>query len=117
MPSNYIRMAVAAVLLATAAAAHAADEPKKSAVSGLPEGTDLNLTFSAGWGYFGFGKSLGRNPQIEVSKELSSNWMQGSAKGGFGLSPRFTGGSDLCAALPGVGETRRYGPRPPGWGD
>ena len=55
MRSNYLKLAVTAALL-SAALAHAEDakeEPKKGAISGLPEGSELNLQFSAGWGYFG----------------------------------------------------------------
>ena len=76
MNSNYLRLAVAGALLAAASLASAADEPqaeaKKSAIPGLPEGTEANLQFSAGWGYFGFGNSLYNNSHDEVQQDLSS---------------------------------------------
>jgi alginate export protein len=116
MQSNYLRMAVAAVLLAAAAAARAEDEPKKPAISGLPEGTELNLEFSAGWGYFGFGNSLYANSHDEVTQDLSSNWMEGFVKGGFDLTHKLSGGSELYGALTGVGE-RTWNAPPPLVGD
>ena len=76
MKPNYLKLAITAALLSSAMA-YAEDpkeEPKKSAISGLPEGTELNLTFSAGWGYFGFGNSLYANSHDEVTQDLSSNW-------------------------------------------
>ena len=116
MRSNYLRLAVAAALLAPAAQALAEDEPKKSAVSGLPEGTELNLEFSAGWGYFGFGNSLYANSHDELTQDLSSNWMEGFVKGGFDLTHKLSGGSELYGALTGVGE-RTWNAPPPLVGD
>ena len=111
MRSNYPKLA-AAVLLALSAAAHAADEPKKNAISGLPEGTTLDLEFSAGWGFFGFGNSLYANSHDEVQQDLSDNWMEGYVKGGFSLTHKLDGGSELYGALTGVGE-RTYNAPPP----
>jgi hypothetical protein len=60
MRSHYLKLALTAALLGSALA-HAEDakeEPKKGAISGLPDDVELNLTFSAGWGFFGFANSL-----------------------------------------------------------
>src|SRR4249919_2407731 len=103
MSSNYLKISVAAALLAAAAAAHAEDEPtsepKKSAISGLPAGLDLNVDFSAGWGFFGFGNSLYANPHDDVAQDLSSNWMEGYVKGGFDGTFKLSGGSELYGKL------------------
>ena len=54
MRSNYPKLA-AAVLLALSTAAVAEDEPRHTAaIPGLPEGTTLDLEFSAGWGFFDY---------------------------------------------------------------
>ena len=82
MRSNYLRISVAAALLAATAAAHAEDEPKTT-VPGFPAGTDWKLEFNAGWGFFGFGNSLFANSHDEVTQDLSENWMEGFVKGGF----------------------------------
>ena len=82
MQSNYLRISVAAVLLAACVSARAEDEPKKT-IPGFPEGTDVELVFSAGWGFFGFGNSLFANGHDEPTTELSDNWMEGFVKGGF----------------------------------
>jgi hypothetical protein len=111
MRSNYLRLAVAAVLM-SASTAHAEDEPKKTAIGGLPEGTEVNLQFSAGWGYFGFGNSLFVNSHDEVEQDLSSNWMEGFVKGGFDLTHKLSGGSEIYAALTGVGERTWNAPPP-----
>ena len=111
MRSNYPKLA-ATVLLALSAAAHAEEEPKKNAISGLPEGTTLDLEFSAGWGFFGFGNSLYANSHDEVQQDLSDNWMEGYVKGGFSLTHKLDGGSELYGALTGVGE-RTYNAPPP----
>jgi hypothetical protein len=115
MKSNYLRLSIAAALLSAATLAHAEDakeEPKKSAISGLPAGMDLNVDFSAGWGYFGFGNSLFANSHDEVTQDLSSNWMEGFVKGGFDGTFKLSGGSELYGALTGVGE-RTYNAPPP----
>jgi hypothetical protein len=115
MRSNYLRLVVASALLSAATLACAEDakeEPKKSAISGLPAGLDLNLDFSAGWGFFGFGNSLYANSHDEVTQDLSSNWMEGFVKGGFDGSYKLSGGSELYGALTGVGE-RTYNAPPP----
>ena len=103
---------MAAVLLAAAALARAEDEPSKSAIPGLPEGTTLDLEFSAGWGFFGFGNSLYANSHDEVEQDLSDNWMEGYVKGGFSMTHKLSGGSELYGALTGVGE-RTYNAPPP----
>jgi hypothetical protein len=118
MKPNYLKLAITAALLSSAMA-YAEDpkeepkeEPKKSAISGLPEGTELNLTFSAGWGYFGFGNSLYANSHDEVTQDLSSNWSEGFVKGGFDLTHKLSGGSELYGALTGVGERTWNAPPP-----
>jgi hypothetical protein len=111
MRNHYPKLA-AAVLLALAATAQAEDEAKKSAFPGLPEGTTLDLEFSAGWGFFGFGNSLYANSHDEVQQDLSDNWMEGFVKGGFSLTHKLDGGSELYGALTGVGE-RTYNAPPP----
>src|SRR5262245_46268627 len=112
MRSNYPKLA-AAVMLALAAAAQAEDEPKHTAaIPGLPEGTTLDLQFSAGWGFFGFGNSLYANSHDEVQQDLSDNWMEGFVKGGFSLTHKLDGGGELYGALTGVGE-RTYNAPPP----
>src|SRR3954466_11674061 len=112
MTPDKLRISIAAALLAAAMTAHAEDAPKKSAIPGLPAGTELNLQFSAGWGFFGFGNSLYANSHGEVTQDLSSNWMEGYVKGGFDLTHKLTGGSELYGALTGVGE-RTYNAPPP----
>ena len=112
MRSNYLRISIAAALLAAATAARAEDEPKKTAVSGLPAGTDVNLEFSAGWGYFGFGNSLYANSHDEVSQDLSSNWMEGFVKGGFDFTHKLSAGGELYGKLTGVGERTWNAPPP-----
>ena len=113
MKSNYLRPAIAAALLAAATLARAEDEPKKTAaVPGLPEGTELNLEFSAGWGFFGFGNSLYSNSHDEVQQDLSSNWMEGYVKGGFDLTHKLSNGSEIYGALTGVGERTWNAPPP-----
>ena len=85
MRSHYLKLAITAALLGSALA-HAEDakeEPKKGAISGLPDEVELNLTFSAGWGFFGFANSLYANSHDEVQQDLSDNWMEGFVKGGF----------------------------------
>jgi Alginate export len=109
---DYLRLAVAAVLLSATTLARAEDEPKKSAVSGLPEGTEMNLQFSAGWGYFGFGNSLYANSHDEVSQDLSSNWMEGYVKGGFDFLHKLSAGGEVYGALTGVGERTWNAPPP-----
>ena len=112
MRSNYPKLA-AAVLLALSTAAVAEDEPRHTAaIPGLPEGTTLDLEFSAGWGFFGFGNSLFANSHDEVEQDLSDNWMEGFVKGGFSLTHKLEGGSELYGALTGVGE-RTYNAPPP----
>jgi hypothetical protein len=116
MSSNYIRFAVAAALLASAGATLAEDapkeEPKKGAISGLPSNAELNLEFSAGWGFFGFANSLYANSHDEVQQDLSDNWMEGYVKGGFDGKFKLSNGSELYGALTGVGE-RTYNAPPP----
>ena len=112
MRSNYPKLA-AAVLLALSTAAVAEDEPRHTAaIPGLPEGTTLDLEFSAGWGFFGFGNSLFANSHDEVEQDLSDNWMEGFVKGGFSLTHKLEGGSELYGALTVVGE-RTYNAPPP----
>jgi len=113
MKTHYLRLAIASALLA-ATAVHAEDETekKKTAISGLPEGTEANLQFSAGWGFFGFGNSLYANSHDEVQQDLSSNWMEGYVKGGFDFTHKLTGGSELYGALTGVGERTWNAPPP-----
>jgi hypothetical protein len=110
MRSHYPRLA-AAVLLALATAAQAEDEEKKT-LPGFPEGTDVKLEFSAGWGFFGFGNSLYANSHDEVTQDLSDNWMEGYVKGGFSGTHKMSGGGELYAAVTGVGE-RTYNAPPP----
>ena len=112
MRSNYLRISIAAALLAAASAASAEDEAKKIAVPGMPDGTEVTLEFSAGWGFFGFGHSLYANSHDEVTQDLSDNWMEGYVKGGFDLVHKLSGGSELYGALTGVGE-RTYNAPPP----
>jgi len=114
MRSNYLKLAVTAALL-SAALAHAEDakeEPKKGAISGLPEGSELNLQFSAGWGFFGFANSLYANSHGEVQQDLSDNWMEGYVKGGFDGKFKLSNGGEIYGALTGVGE-RTYNAPPP----
>jgi alginate export protein len=115
MKPDYLRLAIAATLLA-AGAAHAADEPakeeSKGAISGLPEGTEANLQFSAGWGFFGFGNSLFANSHDEVTQDLSSNWMEGYVKGGVDVTHKLSNGSEIYGALTGVGERTWNAPPP-----
>jgi len=110
MRSNYPRIA-AAVLLALAGVAQAEDEEKKT-LPGFPEGTDVQLEFSAGWGFFGFGNSLYANSHDEVTQDLSDNWMEGYVKGGFSLAHKLAGGGEIYGKLTGVGE-RTYNAPPP----
>jgi len=114
MRSNYLKLAVTAALL-SAALAHAEDakeEPKKGAISGLPDDVELNLTFSAGWGFFGFANSLYANSHDEVQQDLSDNWMEGFVKGGFDGKFKLSNGSEIYGALTGAGE-RTYNAPPP----
>jgi hypothetical protein len=117
MKANYLKAAIAAALLA-AASAHAegeAEAPKaesKSAIPGLPEGTEATLQFSAGWGFFGFGNSLYANSHDEVEQDLSSNWMEGYVKGGFDIVHKLSGGSEIYGAITGVGERTWNAPPP-----
>lgn len=110
MRSHYPKLA-AAVLLALATAAQAEDEEKKT-LPGFPEGTDVQLEFSAGWGFFGFGNSLYANSHDEVTQDLSDNWMEGYVKGGFSGTHKLSGGGEFYAAVTGVGE-RTYNAPPP----
>ena len=115
MKTNYVRIAVAAALLSAATLARADDakeEPKKGAISGLPANAELNLTFSAGWGFFGFANSLYANSHDEVQQDLSDNWMEGFVKGGFDGKFKLSNGSEFYGALTGVGE-RTYNAPPP----
>ena len=115
MQPNYIRISVAAALLAAGTLAHAEDakeEPTKGAISGLPDNAELNLTFSAGWGFFGFANSLYANSHDEVQQDLSDNWMEGFVKGGFDGKFKLSNGSEIYGALTGVGE-RTYNAPPP----
>jgi hypothetical protein len=111
MQSNYLRLSVAAALLAACVSARAEDEPKKT-IPGFPEGTDVELVFSAGWGFFGFGNSLYANGHDEPTTELSDNWMEGFVKGGFSLTHKMSGGGELYSTITGVGE-RTYNAPPP----
>ena len=112
MNANYLKTAITLALLGTAAMARAEDEPKKSAIPGLPEGTTLDLEFSAGWGFFGFNNSLYANSHDEVQQDLSDNWMEGYVKGGFSLTHALSGGSELYGAVTGVGEHTYNAPPP-----
>lgn len=116
MRSNYLPLFTAAAALTFVSLAQAedppADEGKKSAIPGLPAGTELNLQFSAGWGFFGFANSLYANSHDEVTQDLSDNWMEGFVKGGFDLTHKLAGGSELYGSLTGVGE-RTYNAPPP----
>ena len=115
MRPDYLRIAVTAALLSAATLARAEDakeEPKKGAISGLPANAELNLTFSAGWGFFGFANSLYANSHDEVQQDLSDNWMEGFVKGGFDGKFKLSNGSELYGALTGVGE-RTYNAPPP----
>ena len=114
MRSHYLKLAITAALLGSALA-HAEDakeEPKKGAISGLPDEVELNLTFSAGWGFFGFANSLYANSHDEVQQDLSDNWMEGFVKGGFDGKFKLSNGSEIYGALTGVGE-RTYNAPPP----
>ena len=114
MRSHYLKLAITAALLGSALA-HAEDakeESKKGAISGLPENVELNLTFSAGWGFFGFANSLYANSHDEVQQDLSDNWMEGFVKGGFDGKFKLSNGSEIYGALTGVGE-RTYNAPPP----
>jgi hypothetical protein len=111
MQPNYLRLAVAAALLASAAVAQAEDAPKDSGI-GLPDGLDAKLEFSAGWGFFGFGNSLYANSHDEVTQDLSDNWMEGYVKGGFRGTFKLSNGSEFYGKLTGVGE-RTYNAPPP----
>jgi alginate export protein len=112
MKTRYLRLCIAGVLLGAAALAHAEDEEKKGAISGLPEGTEANLQFSAGWGMFGFGNSLYANSHDEVQQDLSDNWMEGYVKGGFDITHKLSSGSEFYGALTGVGERTWNAPPP-----
>ncbi len=112
MNANYLKTAITLALLGSAVMAQAEDEPKKSAIPGLPEGTTLDLEFSAGWGFFGFNNSLYANSHDEVEQDLSDNWMEGYVKGGFSLTHSLSGGSEIYGAITGVGE-RTYNAPPP----
>jgi len=114
MRSHYLKLAITAALLGSALA-HAEDakeEPKKGAISGLPDDVELNLTFSAGWGFFGFANSLYANSHDEVQQDLSDNWMEGFVKGGFDGKFKLSNGSEIYGALTGAGE-RTYNAPPP----
>jgi hypothetical protein len=110
MKTRYTRV-MAAVLLTASALAQAEDDEKKG-LPGFPEGTDVKLEFSAGWGFFGFGNSLYANSHDEVQQDLSDNWMEGYVKGGFSGTHKMSGGGELYGALTGVGE-RTYNAPPP----
>lgn len=101
----------AALLLAGATLAQAEDEEKKS-LPGFPAGTDVQLEFSAGWGFFGFGNSLYANSHDEVQQDLSDNWMEGYVKGGFSFTHKLSGGGEIYSKITGVGE-RTYNAPPP----
>ena len=102
---------VATLLLAGPTLALAEDEEEKS-LPGFPAGTNVQLEFSAGWGFFGFGNSLYSNSHDEVQQDLSDNWMEGFVKGGFSGTHKLSGGGELYAAVTGVGE-RTYNAPPP----
>ena len=118
MRSNYLRLAVAAALLAPGAMAFAEDASKEESrpdTHGLPAGTDWKLDFSAGWGFFGFGNSLYANSHDEVTQDLSDNWMEGYVKGGFSGTHKMSGSGEFYGAISGVGE-RTYNAPPPAVG-
>src|SRR3954464_15464609 len=119
MKPNYLRLSIAAALLGASALARAEDppkeEPQKSAIGGLPDGAGINPEFSAAWGFFGFSNSLYANSHDEVTQDLSDNWMEGFAKGGFDGKFKLSNGSELYGALTGVGE-RTYNAPPPAVG-
>lgn len=110
MKSRYSTLALA-VLTALGGKAAAEDEPKKT-LPGFPAGTDVELNFSAGWGFFGFGNSLYANSHDEVQQDLSDNWMEGFVKGGFTGTHKLSGGGEIYGAVTGVGE-RTYNAPPP----
>ncbi len=86
MRSNYLRLAVAAALLAPGALAFAEDAPKEESkpdTHGLPAGTDWKLDFAAGWGFFGFGNSLYANSHDEVTQDLVRQLDGGVRQGRF----------------------------------
>ena len=115
MRTNYLRLAVAAALLAPIAPVLAEDAPKeetKPDTHGLPAGTDWKLDFAAGWGFFGFGNSLYANSHDEVTQDLSDNWMEGYVKGGFSGTHKMSGAGEFYGAISGVGE-RTYNAPPP----
>jgi hypothetical protein len=114
MRSNYLRLAITAVLLSPAMA-YAEDPPPASNeedTHGLPSGSDWKLDFSAGWGFFGFGNSLYANSHDEVQQDLSDNWMEGFVKGGFSGTHKLNGAGEFYGAISGVGE-RTYNAPPP----
>ena len=112
MKNHLLKLTIGAALLAAAATAQAEDDAPKLAVPGLPEGTTVDLEFSAGWGFFGFGNSLYANSHDEVTQDLSSNWMEGYVKGGFSLTHKLASGGEFYGKLTGVGE-RTYNAPPP----
>jgi Alginate export len=113
MRTNYIRAATAAVFIALASTAQAEDAKEESkSIPGFPAGTDVELVFSAGWGFFGFGNSLYANSHDEVTQDLSDNWMEGYVKGGFSGVHKLSGGGEIYAKVTGVGE-RTYNAPPP----
>lgn len=114
MKANYLKTAIALALAASATLAQAEgeEEAKKTGIAGLPEGTEVDLEFSAGWGFFGFGNSLYANSHDEVEQNLSDNWMEGYVKGGLGLTHKLSGGGELYAKVTGVGERTYHAPPP-----
>ncbi|HKW00634.1 MAG TPA: alginate export family protein [Vicinamibacterales bacterium] len=89
----------------------AQDAQGESRPTGLPAKIDWTFNLDAGWGSFGFGNSLYRNPKNpNVPSNLSDQWFEGFVKpalsGTFKLKS-----SEIYGKLSAVGE-RTYGSAP-----
>jgi hypothetical protein len=75
-------------------------------------GIDWTFNFDAGWGTFGFGNSLYRNPRDEVELDLSDQWFEGYVKPALSAVFTLPSSSQIYGKVSVVGE-RTYGSAPP----
>lgn len=84
--------------------------------TGLPTRLTWTFNFDAGWGTFGFGNSLYRNPREPgVTDNLSDQWFEGYVKPSLSGAYTFGSSSQLYGKVSAVGE-RTYGSTPPAFG-
>ena len=115
--SYAIRLPLVAGLLLLSATLHAqtagqsTPPPPEERSTGLPTGVDWTFNFAAGWGSFGFGNSLFKNPKEPVPENLSDQWFEGYVKPAVSGSYRFDSSSEIYGKVSVVGE-RTYGSVP-----